>query len=173
LSVFKPQTRTDDAVIPDELVRLSQIGGGAAGLTFARIIKKVDQIINNTTTLTDDDELLVALSANKLYAFQLIFYSEMSVTADMKFNFSIPAGASGFMLDQEWRSNDDQTTVSIPTNMIHATSVGTHRAIAIYGFVDMGGTAGNFVFQFAQNTAQPSDMTIRRGSIMLVWEEQD
>lgn len=31
---FRPQTRIDDAIIPDELVRLSQIGGGGGAPSF-------------------------------------------------------------------------------------------------------------------------------------------
>ena len=62
--------------------------------TFARIVKKVEQVKNSDITLALDDELFASLKANKTYAFILGFFLNSGVTPDMKYTFQSPTGTT-------------------------------------------------------------------------------
>jgi len=167
---FFPQTRVNDAVLPDELPRLSQVGGGAAGNTFARVVKKVDQIVSNSVTLVDDDELFVPLSIDKIYAFIILIYGDWFSASDIKMAFSVPTNASGDKQAGLWQANNDSNFEDLTLTEQFAVATGT-RTNCIYGRVIMGDTAGNLQFQWAQNVAIVEDTTIMQGTVLVVWEE--
>jgi len=146
--------------------------GIAGGNTFARVIKKADEIVNNSATLQDDDELFVALPANKIYLFALFLYGRGNTSADMKQAFTIPSGAVGDRLDGNWTSQGPfDNVVNITTTNVLGTSNTTDGQIALYGRVVMAGTAGNLQMQWAQNVATVGDTTVLKGSTLIVWEE--
>jgi len=54
-----------------------------------------NQPLNNYSLVQNDDELFVALEANKRYAFeQRVLIVSVSVTPDFKYSFTIPADAT-------------------------------------------------------------------------------
>ena len=167
---YKPQTRTTDAVIDDELVRFSQLGG-AAGLTFARVVAAADQTVNNSTTLVDDNELLLTLNINTTY-FGLIFLIQDSGSVpDFKHAFSLPAGATGIWLNNAQLFRHSTQTLGDITTTISSAGISANGMVVTPFRIIMGATAGNSIFQFAQNTLELSDTIRREGSFIIVWEE--
>jgi len=157
--------------IDNEVAIKAYVDSRPIGLTFARIIKTVDETINNNDTLQDDNELFVALLANTNYSFLLYLISISSAVADIKTAFSLPAGATGEILTNVMRAGGSVPMADITTEDSH-TSDGTNSLNSFFGKVNMGGTAGNMQLQWAQNTAEVSNTSVLQGSLLLVWEEQ-
>ena len=173
MSVNKGLTRIDDAIIPDELVRLSQIGGGGAGLTVARVVKKTDETITSDTTLQDDDELKFTPEINKQYFGMIITWIDAVDNGGMKHAFSIPTGAtiewmaSGAL----WRAYSQLQNEADGTIAIGTSNVPGKKNAATYFKLKMGSTAGDVIYQWAQNTSNATSTTIEAGSLLLIWEE--
>jgi len=151
--------------IDRELATKAYVDNNATGNTFSRVVKKVDQIISNSTTLEDDDELVVALLANKTYAFYLAYDFLTTTVADIKLLFAIPAGASGAM--GRILSSTDVQDITVAEAI---AAVNTEMITCYSGKVVTAGTAGNMQLQWAQNTAQVFDTTVNQGALLAVWE---
>ena len=146
--------------------------GDLAGNTFARVVKKVDQTVNNSTVLVDDDELFVLLDANKIYTFLSVTYLISAPVTNFKHNWNIPTGATGNHTAAAWASNVTQNATALEPGGI-GISVGdtTIQMVMTLGRIIMGGTAGNLQYEFAQNVATAIDTKCLQGSSLVVWEE--
>ena len=154
--------------VSKKITKVNLVGSG--GNTFARIVKKADETVNNSTTFQDDDELVVALNANKTYGFILLIYLDTSSVADIKETFTIPSGASGDRSSStDWSAGNTQVVAGITSSRTHQS--GGKGIIEIWGRCIVVGTAGNLQFQWAQNALEVSDTKVLEGSTLIVWEE--
>jgi len=152
-------------------IEISATGGGT-GNTFDRVVKKVDETVNNSTVLQDDDELFSTLAINKTYFFQLIMLYNAGVVPEIKYAFTVPALASVAILDDDrWDSGGDRN-LKDGTVATEIGSAGVDQAMAVFGRVIMGATAGDLTFQFAQVVSDGADTTVLQGSVLIVWEEK-
>lgn len=146
------------------------------------IIRKTsDETRTNTTTLTNDAALLFAASANSTYAIKLFLLYDSSQAADFNYNFSLPAGATG------WKSSiasGNTTTICAGStsvtysyndivqqnNNVGGAGTGTANICTamIEGTIVTAGTAGMVNFKWAQATADASTSTVRANSWMSV-----
>ena len=140
----------------------------ATPLTPTSVFQTTNQTIT-TTTLTNSNDLTVALLANTDYVFILGIGLDVVAASDLKFNMSAPTGASGRYLYLI------QDTTSLASGYVFAT-IGTQNVefiatgiepLIIIGSVQVGGTAGNLVFQWANNSGANNN-TLRQNSMMLV-----
>ncbi len=144
--------------------------GGGGGKTFAVKFKTSNETINNDSTLSDDAELLFTPTINKLYQILMFVYTNSGTTADFKQAFTIPTGAT-----IQINAGDFQVT---PQNLMDGetpfpdVSSGLDQNKAILIRLVMSSTAGNCVYQWAQNVSDAEDTTLLEGSVMIVWEEQ-
>lgn len=136
--------------------------------------------INNNAVLQSDAVLVTALPTAGRFHWNAILYFDAAAAADIKVAFTIPAGAT-----MRWGGHGASTavagnvgtgqflctTVSGTAIPYGASGVGTANTsmIIINGTVVMGGTAGNLQLQYAQNTADPTDLVVRAHSRMSVW----
>jgi len=125
------------------------------------VYKSADETVNNSTTLQDDDELLFAVAANEVWAFKLIFNFNSGTTPDIKYAFSIPAGATidGYSLDV---GSVNESSV------INSSGGGANTRVAVlHANIINSTTAGNMQIQWAQNTQDASDTTVLKGSYII------
>ena len=142
------------------------IGGSGSGTPPTVVQKSADQTVNNTTTLVNDTALLLALLANNRYYFRLRIIFTSGSTPDLDMTFTGPSGAVG-----SWRRDTATNTVSsFGTRGAIAGSNGVTRQGFAEGFIETGVTAGNLQFQWAQDTADATDTTIKDGSVLLVYD---
>jgi len=141
------------------------------GKTFAAIVKKVDESVSNTNTLQDDDELVVALSANKTYCGFIIIYLVSGSIPDYRFSFTLPTGATGekMAVGGLWR-NSVQATQDITNAEAEATN-GLLQTFAQYFRIIMGSTAGDVNYQFSQQTIDGGATITKQGATLIIWEE--
>ena len=143
---------------------------GGSGNTYARVVKKVDQTVNSTVTPEDDDELLVALNANKTYGWQLWLFVKSISAGGYRTDFTLPSGASGEMSNQAFNSVTIADAIDMTTVRTHATD-DTVQFLPFVGRAITNSTAGNLQFQFAQDSSNGGNTTTLAGSYLVVWEE--
>ena len=149
------------------------MAGGGAGLVFAKVVKSADEIVNNSAVLQDDDELFFTPTINKSYSATLFVWVTSVVTpnANFKYALSLPTGAVAERGTGSWSSTsarDTQDAIVALSPSITSTDI---KWLAIPYRIVMGGTAGNIIFQWSQDVARNNDMTVLKGSLLLVFEE--
>jgi len=172
---------TVDARIPigTDGQHLEADSGEALGLKWANaghdpnyqmIIKSTDETINSDTTLQDDDELTATLIANTRHYFALGLYFETTSAPDFKYSLTFPTGTTNRRLVGNWNGAiaeaiaGDLAIVQSPI-----VPAGGERAIALQGYIITSGTAGALTLQWAQNTSDVADTTVKAGATLQVW----
>lgn len=143
--------------VAGELIRASDV-------TRLEAVKTATESVTSSTTLQNDDELLLSVLANTTYfVFGLLFY-DGATAGDFKFSWT---GPSGYAFDFSAPILGTGTTSAVvdggATNTLNMTAfteadtvgagaagAGTTIAITITGVLIVGGTAGTFQLQWAQ-----------------------
>lgn len=141
--------------------------------------KTADESVTSSTTLQNDNELLLAASANCTYTFRVWIMATDATDAngDIKFGFTFPTGAtchfsgkgphsllaSGAFGDGEYIARNTATSGSSVATYGLTTSV---IGIELTGLLIVGGTAGNLQLQWAQNSSDANATTVQAGSFM-------
>lgn len=124
-------------------------------------IKTATETVTSSTTLQDDDDLLLTVSANTNYWVEgLLFVATgASNTPDIKFGVNIPSGTF------RWCTNGLGPTATATLDIIDKHSYtggtgvgvgsisGSNTAIPFSGIARIGASGGNLKIQWAQNTS--------------------
>jgi len=129
------------------------------------VLKKADETISSDTTLHADNTLKIIANANKVYSFTIILQTLGNSSADIKWNFTLPAGASG-----SWTKMDDATIDDIEDTVAISIFETEVFPIEYVCHVAMGATAGDIQFVWAQNVSNAGNTTIKAGSWISYWE---
>jgi hypothetical protein len=135
--------------------------------------------IQSQTTLQNIPALALSISASptEMWLLKLwIIFIAASVTMDIKFGFSVPAGCTmrwGTMgLSSEipsWGARGNTNVVVAlqdQTGVVQPGTLAGGSGVALTGIVYGGGTAGNVQAQYAQNTSEAANLQIIRGSAL-------
>ncbi len=126
--------------------------------------KAADETVNNSTTLQNDDELLLPVAANATYWLYLRLLVSSGTTPDFKMLFTFPTG-----LVMKLHNLLPTPTVSVPYDQTTTAAMSTTGADATFqveGLVRVGSTAGTLQVQWAQNTLEASNTIVRADSTM-------
>jgi hypothetical protein len=137
------------------------------GLTIVR--KTADETVNNSTTLQNDDHLLLAIAANEVWLVEaILYYISAGATPDLKVAWALPTGATGFYLGWGLGYNDAVYIVSQSStySLIFGTEW-TARIAIVKLLVINGATAGNIQLQWAQNTATAENTKMLTNSCLI------
>ncbi|MGY6019602.1 hypothetical protein [Streptomyces spinosirectus] len=166
--------RTNDALIVDGNLTVSGVG------QVQYIAKTADETVNSSTTLQNDDHLVLPVVANAVYVFALDLYMTESTdfVGDFKMSFTCPTGAtfdmhgsgahitdlgSGTSSNGEWIGK--LATSSAAASLSFGVGTGL-TSVRVYGRLVMSSTAGNFQMQWAQNASDATGTTLKAGSYM-------
>lgn len=136
---------------------------------FAMVRLTASQTLTaSSTALQNVTSIVVAMPAAGTFTFRGVVYYEATTVADIKFAFTIPAGAS-----MRWNimgvavggagtgdATFSTTTTSDASISFGGAGAGTTLAAQIEGDYAAGGTAGNLQFRAAQNTSEASSTII-------------
>jgi hypothetical protein len=146
-------------------------GGGL----FVR--KTADETVTASTTLQDDDHLLLALAASSTYTFSAYLIATSPTAADIKVAFTAPAGATinyGFtaapQLGAAAAANNSHRFEHSAASGTGITAGGMDALkvdIRIDGIVRTAGTAGNLRLQFAQGTSDVGNTVLYTDSYLV------
>lgn len=154
---------------------LQELGaGGSGGVTVVR--KSANEVVNGSSTLQNDDHLLLALGVSEVWAFEFVIFHDSGTTPDIKMAITVPAGAtlawgSLYALATGGSSFTGTTETVSGTSRDFATAgVGVTRIVTLTGYVANGANAGNLQLQWAQNTSNGTDTTVHANSILKAWQ---
>lgn len=137
------------------------------------VVKSSDTARTSTTTLAADPHIVVPVSASATYLLDgyIEFDGIFGGTGDIKFDWTIPAGATlrwgplgnaSGDTTQKYAANSAANS-SVLTAGTYGTG-GTRSAASPRGYVTVGGTAGNLQLRWAQNTSSATATTVYAGS---------
>lgn len=159
----------------------SRVDAGAfapASVGWTTVSKSADESRASNTTLTNDTDLTFAMVANAEYRIRSHVYFATTATADFKYFISSPASPTKVYI--HWRTMAG-TSSGTPTLLFENGLPGVGRALDGAGipgevYVDVchhnGANAGNWVWQWAQNTSDASNTTVLAGSY-IEWKKVD
>jgi hypothetical protein len=147
---------------------------------FATVRKTASQNVGpSNTTLQNVTDLVVALPAinGAIYAFRAVLFYDASTSADIKFAFTIPTGAT--MLwgligagggvatfgDPTWST----ATASGTALAVGGNGVGTTLIAMLEGELTQSTNAGNLQLQAAQSSSDATATTVAARSRLQVW----
>ena len=145
------------------------------GLEVVR--KTSDEDVTSSTSLQADDQLLYALGATEVTWFRFFLIVDGGVTGDLKFAVDVPADATlnvsysgNIHIDNGDAIGFDNNQTSDNTSMGHQGlgGTGTNRQTIIEGIVVGGGTAGNVVLNWAQQTSNGTASSVQANSYLVV-----
>lgn len=132
-------------------------GGGE---TYTHIFKTSDEIVNNSSTLQNDDDITFSVDANSVYVGELMMYIDIKNSSDFKFNFNTPSGTT------MWATVLSNN--SFIQDLAGAAAVWTGNGFVRflrYSFVlTTAGTSGTAVLRWAQNTPISENTTMKIGT---------
>jgi hypothetical protein len=145
---------------------------------FAMLYKTANQTMNaSDTTLQNVTSLVAAMPTTGTFSFRGIIYYDAVTAGDIKFGFTVPAGASlrwnGMGIVTGSSATGDATFTTI-TGSGGFTSYGGGGAgvvlcCQIEGEYAAGGTAGNLQFQAAQSVSDVTAPIIIARSRLEIW----
>lgn len=146
-------------------------GGGTGNDPRIRIISKsIDQQVVSSTVKVNDNDFTFPVKANTKYIFIRYYLLDSPTAADFDHLYSLPTGTSGGNIDGIWDA-DTQTPVSdVTVNRRIDTNDGLIRPSLGAGEFTTGGTAGNFLLQWAQSSSNPTPTILKAGSFVLLIE---
>jgi len=175
------QTVANTIVEEGSLLRVYEIGAtqtviptgdGTGSVIFVKVVKSVDETVNNSNVFQDDDELKFACNANKAYAVYLTTFVDGVTTAEMKTKWTLPIGATGEISLDDLSSGDiAKDAQDITTSDFKDLSGFFSQVLTYVARINMGSTAGTCQFQWTQFVATVGDTKVLAGSSLIVYEE--
>lgn len=156
----------------------SWISANARGMYARRMRTTNAAAILNSTTLVSDAVLTVPLDVTGTFKFRGRIYYDGSTTGDFKLAFTFPTvaanGARWGLMGRDAATATNITAVSATSSgtalAAGGNGVGTDTFVDFNGFINVTAT-GNLVTQYAQNTLDATNLTIRYGSWLEVVRE--
>lgn len=138
--------------------------------TAVMAVKTANQIVNNSTAFVNDTQLVVPIpTLSTTYAFDLTIAYLASTTSDIKFQFTVPAGAAfsfgGYGAATGIAAITGDANFAWGTTAAFGGS-GFDMITTLHGTLVSAGTAGNLQLQWAQNALDASNTTVYSRSWM-------
>lgn len=139
-------------------------------LTVSKVVDSI-QTVTNSATLVTVPQLTLPVGINERVFFRYNLFYTSTATGDLKYRVDVPASPTLYRLFSEEQAADGTAivcaTITSEADDTVLFASGTDGFIRLTGFVQNGATAGDIVFQFAQNTATASQSAnIRAGSFL-------
>lgn len=149
--------------VPGQVLAAADVNSWFVPLSATRT---TDQSVTSSTTLVNDNTLFLPLAVNAVYMVEAWLTYVSGTGADMKIDWSVPAGATFnySMLHNEgggtgFGNSDLLYQPGSTTFLIGST--GSQRCFMVRGNITTAGTAGNLQYRFAQNTSSATSATMK------------
>jgi len=142
---------------------------GGSGATY--VIKTADEVVNNSTTLQNDDHLTFTCPANKKCILEAQIFITNGNTAEFKAVVAASGATTvrgfghGAIHDYTYTFNQDGTGSSVRTQETNGATVEL-GGLSLFGYVDAGASDRTVNIQWAQLTATAKNTTALAGSFM-------
>lgn len=142
-----------------------------------KIVKLSSESVSNSTTLQDDDELLLAIPANEKCRIRLYLRYDGPASNALKFGLALSGavGGTNFLLVHKLPSSGTITTDAGTFSTRQAggsytadsVGVGTIETVYLDGSVQFSSNGGEIKLQWAQNASSGTATTVFFGSTLL------
>ncbi|MEU8220917.1 hypothetical protein AB0C47_34815 [Micromonospora taraxaci] len=132
--------------------------------TFVR--KIADEQLTSNATLQNDDELLLTGIAGWKYAFDGELRYSTNSTANLKWSFAIPGGATFVYSALYVPAGATALALTEFINSATGTADDSATRIRWRGLLDMGPVSGNLHLQWAQNTSNAGATLVQNFSYL-------
>lgn len=144
--------------------------------------KAAPESVASNTTLHNDNTLFVALAANTTYKVDLaVLFEAANQTTDIKVAWTFPASCTLDLavagphanwtgpaaLEVEW-SGWQNVTTSPSGVVVFGSASAVNFGIHARGTIVVGANTGNLQLQWAQNTSDPGNLTVKSGSSLIL-----
>jgi hypothetical protein len=129
-----------------------------------KVVKPSNQTVNNSSTLVNDNALVLPVASNSVYDFQLRLIYNSLATPGFKFHFTLPAGGTMSYTSHLKSGGTFQLFVNNDASTPSADGVAADAAILVVGEIFIAGTPGNVTLQWAQSTANASNTIVASNS---------
>jgi hypothetical protein len=123
-----------------------------------------NQTVTNSATLVTVPELTISVGKYERVAFNYQIFYTTTASGDLKYRIDVPASPTSYRLLAEEQAPAGAATVTTILTAEADDSVlavsGTDGYLNLKGVLVNGATAGDIVFQFAQNTQTASESAV-------------
>lgn len=155
---------------------INDLTAAVAFLAPVFVVKSANESVSSSTTLQNDDELLVSLTANRTYEISGVLRVSGSTSGDITIAWTGPAGSTmhtvvhGLGASGSAGSDDIIFLYEGPGTASPGTfgTTATIRAIHYHGFIRVGGDSGNLRLVWAQGSSNATATVVHSGSFMCV-----
>lgn len=161
-----PVFATDD--VPDA----GEVNDWFVNVKYARTL--ATQSVPSSTTLQDDDYMFLSVSANAEYHVECLVNYGGPPAADLKLLFATPAGATFVGMGQTLvgaatgQSDNQNLPYGGNASEVWGTTGAGQQFGTVTGILVVGGTAGTFKIQWAQNTSNVTPTQVFGNSYLLL-----
>lgn len=131
-------------------------------------MKPSDETVTSSTTLQDDNDLQVLVRANATYKVDLHLVYQSGTTPDLKFGWTVPAGATMAVGAYETFGGVFNGFAQVETDTPPADGLAANEPLWLTGGLFTAGTAGTLIFRWCQNTSDAGNTIVRKGSYLAV-----
>lgn len=141
--------------------------------THAFAYKTIDETVNNSDVLQDDDDLHFVVGANEVWHVRYCLSYDTTAAANFQFQVTVPSGAgrvnclyetSGFILGCEVETGSPHS---------HDVAAESDSVLRLDAFLVIGSTPGTVQLEWAQHTARNSDTNVNTGSFLVAHRLDD
>ena len=133
-------------------------------------VKSANQIITTQTTFINDADMRFPVAANSVYEFHVFLRYASPTGGDFKSSFTVPSGAVAnfgrYGLDASGIFVGATAFTDTSTVTSQGLGAATQQIANFFGMVDTASTAGNLIFQWAQNTSNGGNTTLFQNSYL-------
>jgi|SRR5690348_3522390 hypothetical protein len=130
-------------------------------------IKPIDEFVNNSATLQDDDDLAIILEPSTIYHVEFCGVYDTQATPGFKTIFVGPSGITGLI--QGCASGLTAFNGVNVTTQLNWGGGGTQRQFITSMRLVVSTTGGTFKVQWAQQNANATNTTLRAGTFLRAW----
>lgn len=149
-------------------VGLARLVDGSVG-NHRYVVKDADESVTSSTTLQNDDELLLAIGASEFWFFEIFLMVTCGSATDLKVSITAPASALGSLVmpaEVDGATASHVIRSAFGGSQIHDLQSGEQPIPMIQVWVRNSTNAGNVQLQWAQGTSSVTALTVRAGSFM-------
>lgn len=146
-----------------------------AGIAPLAVIKPTDEPVTSSTTLQNDNDLIVSVAANSTWLFlcMLDYEGGTQGASDIKWLWSIPAGASlryhGIHDTTGGASVAGTTYTGATTVTSGSNGAGVLKAATMIGSLNVSSSAGSVQLTWAQNSSSGTPTIVHAQSLLALW----
>lgn len=143
--------------------------------------KTATESVTSSTTLQNDDDLVLAVEANSTYLLDMMLFYDGATAGDFKMSFTGPTGYSvdyhhtGAATALAGTSGDIDYRLIVETDTlgVGANGAGTTLVIHVMGIVVIDATAGSLQLQWAQFASSATATRLFANSYMYLRKVED